>query len=79
MRAAVDKVRERGVEVIAISDDDEFLASAETPFSLVRGTPEWLTPLLTVVPGQVAAVRLATLRGADVDSPAGLTKITPTR
>lgn len=56
MRAAVDKVRERGVEVIAISDDDEFLASAETPFSLVRGTPEWLTPLLTVVPGQVAAV-----------------------
>jgi glucosamine--fructose-6-phosphate aminotransferase (isomerizing) len=79
MRAAVDKVRERGVEVIAISDDDEFLASAETPFSLVRGTPEWLTPLLTVVPGQVAAVRLATLRGADVDSPAGLTKITPAR
>jgi glutamine---fructose-6-phosphate transaminase (isomerizing) len=79
MRAAVDKIRERGAEVIAISDDAEFLASAETAFPLVPDTPEWLTPLLTVVPGQVAAVRLATLRGADVDSPEGLTKITLTR
>jgi glutamine---fructose-6-phosphate transaminase (isomerizing) len=79
MRAAVDKIRERGAEVIAISDDAEFLASAETAFPLVPDTPEWLTPLLTVVPGQVAAVRLATLHGADVDSPEGLTKITLTR
>jgi glucosamine--fructose-6-phosphate aminotransferase (isomerizing) len=45
----------------------------------VRKVPEWLTPLMTVIPGQVAAVRLATLRGFDVDSPVGLTKITRTR
>jgi glucosamine--fructose-6-phosphate aminotransferase (isomerizing) len=79
LRAAVDKVRERGSEVLAISDDREFLAAADTAFPLVRKVPEWLSPLLTVIPGQVAAVRLATLRGADVDSPAGLTKITLTR
>jgi len=79
MRAAVDKVRERGSEVIAISDDADFLASAETALPLVPNVPEWLSPLLTVVPGQVAAVRLATLRGADIDSPKGLTKITRTR
>jgi glutamine---fructose-6-phosphate transaminase (isomerizing) len=78
MRAAVEKVRERGSEVIAISDDPEFLAEAETALALVPEVPEWLSPLLTVVPGQVAAVRLATLRGADVDSPIGLTKITLT-
>jgi len=79
MHAAVDKLRERGSEVIAISDDEAFLAAADTAFPLVSNTPEWLSPLLTVVPGQVAAVRLATLGGADVDSPAGLTKITLTR
>jgi glucosamine--fructose-6-phosphate aminotransferase (isomerizing) len=79
MRAAVDKVRERGCEVIAISDDVGFLGEADTAFPLVPGVPEWLSPLLTVVPGQVAAVRLATLRGADLDSPVGLTKITLTR
>jgi len=79
MHAAVDKIRERGSELIAISDDADFLASAETALPLVPDLPEWLSPLLTVVPGQVAAVRLATLRGADVDSPKGLTKITRTR
>jgi glutamine---fructose-6-phosphate transaminase (isomerizing) len=78
MRVALEKVRERGAEVIAISDDETFLAESDTALPLVSGVPEWLTPLLTVVPGQVAAVRLATLREVDVDSPAGLTKITLT-
>jgi glutamine---fructose-6-phosphate transaminase (isomerizing) len=76
---AIGKVRERGGEVIAISDDDTFLSAADIPLPLVRNVPEWLSPLLTVIPGQVSAVRLATARGADVDSPAGLTKITLTR
>ena len=79
MRAAIDKIRERGSELIAISDDAGFLAAAETAVPLVPDLPEWLSPLLTVVPGQVAAVRIATLRGADVDRPVGLTKITRTR
>lgn len=79
MQIAVDKVRERGAEVIAISDDTVFLEQADTALPLVPEVPEWLTPLLTVVPGQVAALRLATLRHVDVDSPAGLTKITLTR
>jgi glucosamine--fructose-6-phosphate aminotransferase (isomerizing) len=79
MRAAVEKVRERGAEVIAISDDVEFLSAADTALPLVPNVPEWLSPLLTVIPGQVAAVRLARLLGADVDSPEGLTKITLTR
>ena len=79
MRGAIDKIRERGAETIAISDDADFLASAQTAFPLVTDLPEWLSPLLTVVPGQVAAVQLAKLQGADVDSPAGLTKITRTR
>jgi glucosamine--fructose-6-phosphate aminotransferase (isomerizing) len=79
LRAAVDKVRERGAEVIAISDDQAFLAAADTALPLVRTVPEWLSPLLTVIPGQAAAVRLARLHGADVDQPVGLTKITLTR
>ena len=79
MRAAVADVRARGSEVIAISDDRNFLSAADTAFPLVRKVPEWLSPFLTVIPGQVAAVHLARLRGADIDSPAGLSKITLTR
>jgi glucosamine--fructose-6-phosphate aminotransferase (isomerizing) len=79
MSVALDKVRDRGAEVIAISDDAAFLSEADTALPLVPDVPEWLTPLLTVVPGQVAAVRLAVLRHANIDSPVGLTKITLTR
>jgi glutamine---fructose-6-phosphate transaminase (isomerizing) len=79
MRGAIEKICERGAELIAISDDTDFLAGAQTAFALVPDLPEWLSPLLTVVPGQLAAVELAKLRGANVDSPVGLTKITRTR
>jgi glucosamine--fructose-6-phosphate aminotransferase (isomerizing) len=46
---------------------------------LVLGVPEWLSPLTTVIPGQLVALRLAQLRDVDVDSPHGLSKVTLTR
>ena len=78
LHAAVEKIRERGAGMIAISDDADFRSAADVAFPLVPGVPEWLSPLLAVIPGQVAAVRLATLQGADVDHPIGLSKITLT-
>ncbi len=79
LRAAVPRLRERGAPIVAITDDDELLREADTCLPLARAVPEWLSPLVTVVPGQVFALRLATLRGGDVDRPPGLTKITRTR
>jgi glucosamine--fructose-6-phosphate aminotransferase (isomerizing) len=46
---------------------------------LAPGVPEWLSPLTAVIPGQVTAMRLAALRGLDLDHPAGLRKVTLTR
>lgn len=48
-----------------------------------RGSPRevrswWLTPVSTVVTGQVLALRLAVARGRDLDQPPGLAKITRT-
>jgi glucosamine--fructose-6-phosphate aminotransferase (isomerizing) len=40
--------------------------------------PEWLSPLVAVVPGQVLALRHAIVGGRAVDEPAGLTKVTET-
>lgn len=79
LRTALPRLRERGAPIVAITDDAELLAEADTRLPLARSTPEWLSPLVTVIPGQVTALRLATLRGGDVDSPPGLTKITRTR
>ena len=73
MREAIDAVAARGARLIVVSDD----AGAELP--LVAGVPEWLSPLTAVVPGQLAARRIAELRGGDLDRPGGLSKITLTR
>jgi glucosamine--fructose-6-phosphate aminotransferase (isomerizing) len=75
----IDALRERGARLIVVADDDRFLRRADTPLKLVRPIPEWLSPLTAVIPGQVAAMRLAELRGADLDNPHGLSKVTLTR
>lgn len=72
-------LRERGARIIALSDVAAVLRRAQTRLPLVPRVPEWLSPLTAVIPGQLTALRLARLRGLDVDSPVGLHKVTLTR
>jgi glucosamine--fructose-6-phosphate aminotransferase (isomerizing) len=82
-RPSVEEVvvplKERGARVIAVSDVAAVLRRAHTRLPLVPRVPEWLSPLTAVIPGQVAGMQLAQLRGLDIDSPQGLRKITLTR
>jgi glucosamine--fructose-6-phosphate aminotransferase (isomerizing) len=82
-RPSVEEVvvplKERGARVLAVSDVAAVLRRAHTRLPLVPRVPEWLSPLTAVIPGQVAGMRLAQLRGLDIDSPRGLNKITLTR
>jgi glutamine---fructose-6-phosphate transaminase (isomerizing) len=70
---------ERGARIIAVSDVAAVLRRAQTRLPLVARVPEWLSALTAVIPGQLTALRLAQLRGLDIDSPAGLNKVTLTR
>ena len=72
-------LRERGARILAVSDVAAVLRRAQTRLPLVPRVPEWLSPLTAVIPGQVTALRLARLRGLDIDSPVGLHKVTLTR
>jgi glucosamine--fructose-6-phosphate aminotransferase (isomerizing) len=65
--------------MLVLSDDADLLEQADVPLPLLPGVPEWLSPLVAVVAGQLAAIRLARLRGVDVDNPLGLSKVTLTR
>ena len=82
-RPSVEEVvvplKERGARVLAVSDVAAVLRRAHTRLPLVPRVPEWLSPLTAVIPGQVAGMRLAQLRGLDIDSPRGLAKVTLTR
>jgi glucosamine--fructose-6-phosphate aminotransferase (isomerizing) len=75
----VAPLRARGARLIAVSDVRAVLRRAHTRLPLVPRVPEWLSPLTAVVPGQVTALRLAELRGLDLDRPRGLSKVTLTR
>jgi glutamine---fructose-6-phosphate transaminase (isomerizing) len=71
-------VRERGVELTAVSDREEALALARTPLRLPAGLPEWLSPLASIVPAQLFCYHLARAMGRDTEAPRGLSKVTQT-
>ena len=79
MTAVIEGLAERGARLVVIADAEEVLARASAPMRLVADVPEWLSPLTSVIPGQLAAVQLARQAGGDLDSPHGLSKITLTR
>lgn len=62
---------------VAVSDRPELLASANVGVP-VPEVPPWLAPMLAVIPGQAAALRLAEVTGSEIDRPHGLSKVTLT-
>lgn len=68
----------RGAEVIAISDVSEILNLARIQLPLRANVPEWASPLVTILAGQLLAMHLANVRDYDVDRPRGLRKVTET-
>ncbi len=74
----IQKLRDREAEVIVISDSAQTLAMARIPLALPRSVPEWLSPITTIVPGQMFAMLLAHARDYDIDAPRGLNKVTET-
>jgi glucosamine--fructose-6-phosphate aminotransferase (isomerizing) len=77
--AVIRLARERRAPVIAISDSPEFLEKAEIRVPLPAAVPEWLTPMVAIVPAQLFAQSLAEARGLTPDAPRGLSKVTLTR
>jgi glutamine---fructose-6-phosphate transaminase (isomerizing) len=75
MRELVGMARARGARVTAIGHD----AALGDPLLALVDIPEWLGPVVAIVPAQLLAVGLAERRGVDVDTPFGLSKITLTR
>ena len=63
----------RGADVTVISDAD--LGGRRIALEAV---PEWLAPLVAVIPAQLLAVGAAEHLGRDVDRPTGLKKVTLT-
>lgn len=78
IRSLIDELRQRRAELLVISDDSQALEAANLALPFPAGIPEWLTPLVAVVPGQCFAMRLTIEKGLNPDQPEGLRKVTET-
>ncbi len=70
--------KERGAELVVVSDDEDARAMGHVALALPGGVPEWLSPICAIVPGQLLAMHLSATRGYDPDQPRALHKVTET-
>jgi glucosamine--fructose-6-phosphate aminotransferase (isomerizing) len=74
----IDELNAIHAEVILISDQAALAKKVNRYFPLPTGIPEWLSPMVAVLPGQLFAMTVATLKGMNPDQPEGLHKVTET-
>lgn len=66
-------------ELVIISDSEEALSLAQAGLRLPAGLPEWLTPIVGIIPAQLFCYHLTRLKGYDTENPRTLRKVTVTR
>jgi glucosamine--fructose-6-phosphate aminotransferase (isomerizing) len=72
------ELQQRGAELLVISESEQALSLARTALPISPGVPEWLSPLTTIIPGQLFVLHLALTTGLNPDVPRGLQKVTRT-
>jgi len=69
---------ELGADLLVLSDSAEALALGQTALPLPAGVPEWLSPLVAIVPAQLYCYHLTRACGYDTEAPRYLRKVTET-
>jgi len=67
-----------GAELIIISNQESLLEGGNLPLPIPTDLPEHLSPMVTVLPGQLIARQLTIEKGLDTDHPTGIHKVTET-
>lgn len=71
-------LKRRRADILAISDDKKINALAGKRIELARSIPEWLSPISSIVAGQLFCLHLAIAKNMHPDRPRGLKKVTKT-
>lgn len=77
MAAMSETLTERQAETLIISSDSDLLRQSAQAMP-IPAAPEWLSPTVSVMPGQIFAMEQARARGLNIDKPRGLSKVTIT-
>jgi len=71
-------LRARGVDAVVASDVAETRALGRWALPIPAGVPEWLRPVVSIVPAQLFALHVTLARGLDPDEPRYISKVTRT-
>ena len=71
-------LRERGVDTVVVSDVAATRALGRWSIAIPAGVPEWLRPVVSIVPAQLFALHATIARGLDPDEPRYISKVTRT-
>ena len=75
MISQIEQIKARGGKVVAVASEGDTLIEGLADHVLwVPETPWMLSPAITIIPLQMLAYHIATLRGLDVDQPRNLAK-----
>jgi len=66
-------------ELVVISNDNRALSLAQVPLNVSVDMPEWLSPMVNILPAQLFAYHLTRAKGYDTEHPRTITKVTETR
>jgi len=75
----IARLRDLGVELLVLSDRPDVVDLGPLGIQLPAGVPDWLMPIVSIVPGQLLARHLAMARGLDPEAPRWIGKVTLTR
>ncbi len=65
--------------MLLISDSKDLLSLADCPVPLVENIPEWISPIIGIIPAQLFTYHLTIVKGMDPNAPRGLSKVTLTK
>jgi glutamine---fructose-6-phosphate transaminase (isomerizing) len=79
VEALAPRLASYGADLLIVSDQADLRALGRHSIALPSGVPEWLMPIVSIVPAQLFAMKLAIARGIDPETPRHLMKVTATR
>lgn len=66
-------------ELVVISNDRKALSLAQVPLTIPNEVPEWLSPLVSILPAQLFAYYLTLAKGYNTEQPRSIRKVTETK
>jgi len=70
---------EHRADMLLISDSKDLLSLADCPIPLIENIPEWISPIIGIIPAQLFTYHLTIVKGMDPNAPRGLSKVTLTK